>query len=179
MINLLPPHVKEGIAFAKRNAVGIGYLKLMLILVSVLTACFVGAGIYLDQRIHATSTSYQQKQDQIASYKKVEDEAKIINERVAAIKSIQDSQPRFTTLLSDIAKAMPKNASLTNLTLTGDDKKPIRVTATADSYATAVALRDSLASSPRISGVDIESVSSTKDGVSASLTISFKPGQAR
>lgn len=179
MINLLSPTLKEQISYAKRNAVAIKYLKILIFVLAVVLFAFGGAWFYLDQKMVSAKASFADKQTKVASYKKLEEQAKILNDRIAAIKSIQENQPRFSQLLVDIAQAMPKNAALEALNLTGDDKKPIRITASADTYATAVSLRDALAQSPRISAVDLETVGTGANGVTVTLTIAFKPGQAR
>ncbi len=179
MINLLPTQLKDQTGFAKRNQILIKYVWLAGIVLLIVSASFTGADIYLNHRIDQATTDLSQKETQINSYKGLEEQAKQLNDRVAAIKEIQAGQPKFSLLLTDLAKAMPKGASLTALTLTGDDKKPVRINASADTYNTVVALRDALAASSRIAGVDLDSINSTTSGVTADLTISFKPGQAR
>ncbi len=179
MINLLPPAIKSEIIYAKHNTIAVRYLWLVITVVVVITISFIGAHMYLNQRLAQTDKVLKQKETQIQSYKQLESQAKALNSRVAAIKNIQDNQPKFSLLLSDLARIMPRNATLVNLNLTGDDKKPVRITAIADTYATAVALRDSLAESSRISAVDIENISASNGGFSVNLIVGFKPGQAK
>lgn len=180
MINLLPPSIKEEIVYAKRNAVVLRYTSLLLIVAVLVGGGFWGSHVYLNQRIAETADSIADKDKIAASYKDVELEAKTLNSRVAAIKAIQDSQPKFSAVLSDLAKAVPRNASITNLTLTGQDSKPVKISATATSYQAAVSFRDALAASPRISGADIDSISgNATEGFNVDITIGFKPGQAK
>lgn len=179
MINLLPPQVKQDLQFAHWNALTVHYLKIVIGLMVVLGAAFGGTYFYLSNRIASADTALQAKQDQVAHYKPLLAQAKALNSRVAAIKAIQDSQPKFSLLLDDIAKFTLKGTSLTNIALTGDDTKPVQISATADTYTTAVSLRDALASSPRVSGADIVSISSNNGAFTATIIIGFKPGRAR
>jgi Tfp pilus assembly protein PilN len=179
MINLLPPPVKEQIAFAKLNAVIIRYVQLAVVLIIIFGGAFIGMNMYLSQRVAKSDQEFAGKQSRISTYKDLEATAKTINAQLTAIKSLQDNQPKFSTLLADLAAAMPRGTQITSLTLTGDDKKPVQINATADSYATATGLREALASSPRIAQVDLNSVSQATDGYAVVLTFTFKPGKAK
>lgn len=180
MINLLPPQVKEQLAFAKLNAVVMRYLKVVTALIIVLAVAFGGTYVYLSQRISGIDTELANKQAVVDSYKPTQKAAKVLNDRVAAIKSIQNAQPRFSKLLDDIAKFTLKGTSITSLALTGEDNKPLVISATAQSYSEAVSLRDALATSGRISGADIQSIADQGDGTfKVDIVIGFKPGQAR
>jgi cell division protein FtsL len=180
MINLLPPSFKEQVRFAKHNAILIRYLKLAVLLIIVLGVSFGGTYYYLTRRIASTNAAMASKQEVIGSYTDIETQVKELNSRVAAIKTIQSSQPRFSLLLSDIAKFTLKGTAISSLALTGDDSKPVVISATAGSYTAAVSLRDALVASPRISGADIQSITGQSDGsFSVNIVIGFKPGQAR
>ncbi len=180
MINLLPPQTKAEIMYAKRNAVVVRYVALVLIVAMVVGIGFAGSHWYLDQKLKETADSLASKELVAGGYKDVENAAKTLNARVAAIKAIQDNQPKFSAVLSDLAKTVPQDASITSLTLIGDDTKPVKVSADASSYQAAVSFRDSLAASPRISGADIDSITGNEtEGFHVNITIGFKPGQAR
>lgn len=180
MINLLPPSVKEQTEFAKRNAIVVHYLWLSAFLVALISVSFGATYIYLNQRVAAIDNELASKQTVIDSFKPTQKAAKTLNDRVAAIKAIQASQPRFSQLLDDIAKFTLKGTAITSLSLTGEDNKPVVISATADSYNAAVSLRDALANSPRISGADIQDITNQSDGTyHANIVIGFKPGMAR
>lgn len=179
MINLLPPPIKEQIAFAKLNAMLLYYVKVAVGVTLVLCGSFVGMQMHLQSRIDSSGTTINDKQAKISTYKDLETKVASINAQLTAIKTVQQNQPKFSQLLADLAAAMPKGASLSNLLLTGDEKKPVHITATTDSYATAATLRDALSTSPRISQVDLNSVSVSTNGFSATITFLFKPGKAK
>ncbi len=156
------------------------YIVLIVAVGAAVGVGFFGSHLYLNQQLKATADSIASKEAGAASYKEIEAAAKTLNGRVAAIKAIQDNQPKFSAVLTDLAKAVPQNASITNLSLTGDDTKPVRISADATTYQTAVSFRDALAASPRIAGADIDSITgNTANGFHVNITIGFKPGMAK
>ncbi|MFI5240165.1 MAG: PilN domain-containing protein [Candidatus Saccharimonadia bacterium] len=179
MINLIPPTVKTEIKFARMNSVVIHYLKIIILLIVVLGVGFGGTYTYLMRKTASVNDQLSQKQSTIDTYNSTTTAAKSLNARIAAIKTIENSQPKFSTLLADIAKFTLQGTAITSITLTGDDTKPVQISAVANSYNDAVSLRDALASSPRISGADIISVSSQNNTYTVSILIGFKPGEAR
>jgi Tfp pilus assembly protein PilN len=180
MINLLPPSIKEQVRYAKLNRLAMRYLSLAL-QVSVLLAAVFGASIYfLNQQAASIEKDAAAKQQEIASLAPDLAKAQAAAERLNAIKAIQNSQTRFSVLLSDLAKVLPKGVTLDSITLTGNDKTPVRIGVTGNSYNAMLAFREALLTSSRISGVDLENVTQTGPGTYASsVVIGFKPGQAK
>lgn len=180
MINLLPPQIKEQVVYAKRNALVLHYLQLVVFITLILGGTFAGAHIYLQRRITAAEADAQQKQLAIAKFKGLEKNVADLNGRVATIKNIQAAQSKYSLLLSDLAQAVPAGVAIDSLNLTGDDKKPVIISATADSYNSAVGFRDALANNKRIAAADLQSVTNgTAGGVQAQIVVAFKPGQAK
>jgi Tfp pilus assembly protein PilN len=106
--------------------------------------------------------------------------AKDASDRLAAIKFVQSSQTRFSSLVADIAKVVPQGVSINSMTLTGDDKAAVRIAVTAQTYSQALAFRNALITSPRIAGADLESIAaSAGGGYSTSVVVAFKPGMAK
>lgn len=178
MINLLPPEFKEQAVYSRRNAVMVRYLALVVILAIALSGALLAARYYLDKQITASDNRLADKQKTIQHYSGIETQAKSINARVKAIEDIQKSQTHFSLLLSDLAKVTPRGVQIIGISLTGDDKKPVRVQARAVDYKTALSFRDSIALSPRISAADIESVTQSELFV-VSVAFAFNPGQAK
>ena len=179
MINLLPPKIKQELKFARLNSIVVYYLKIVVALIVFLGVAFVSTWNYLNQRIATADNDLAQKQTVINSYKPTVLAAKQFNSRVAAIKTIQGSQAKFSLLLDDIAKFTLKGTAITSISLTGDDTKPVQIMATATSYNQAVSLRDALASSPRISGADLIGIAGSGSAYTVTIIIGFKPGEAR
>jgi len=179
MINLLPPVQKEQIRYAKLNQAALRYLRTLVTVLVALSAIF-GASIFLlnQQADNLAKTVAAQQQD-IAKSAPDMKLAKEAADRLTAVKAIQASQTRFSLLLSDLAKVLPKGVSIDSITLTGDDTKPVRITVTGNSYEAMLAFRNAVAGSPRISGVDLENITSTNTGFTSSVVIAFKKGQAK
>lgn len=181
MINLLPPAIRESMRFGRYNVRAVAYAWIIFGSFGLITAAFGGTWYYLRLQEHQLDLSLSDQQAQIASYAPFQKDANAAAGRLASIKSIANTQTRFSVLLTDLAKVIPLGVTIDSITLTGDDKKPLRVSVTASTYETALAFRDAIISSPRIIGADLESVAKQPDkgNFSASISFGFKPGQAR
>lgn len=181
MINLLPPVFKSELRYSRYNALLIRYLKLVILVALSLAAMLYGGRWYLSQQTQAVEQRIAEKQKTIAEYKETETKGSALNQRLASIQTIQKSQSKFSVLLSDLAEYMPQGTSISTITLTGDDKKPVRLTIKAADYKTALAFRDSITKSSRVSAADIEDIKKDPESNVFNLTVtfSFNPGQAR
>lgn len=179
MINLLPPDIKSQIKFGRRNAALLRYLMLAAALAVVLAAEFALGQIYVNNQIKKAESELAAKNASIAKYRDLEAKAQTVNSRIISIQAIQGSQAKFSLLLDDLAAATPQGVAITSISLTGDDKKPVRVSATALDYKTALSFRDSIAKSPRISAADIESIQQTDRFKTVTVAFAFHPGKAR
>lgn len=181
MINLLPPDVKQAMRYGRYNVRALTYLWIVLATLGLLAAAFGGLWYYLGLQQRQLALSVADQQAQIASYASFQLEAKAAATRLNSIKAIVASQTRFSVLLADLAKVIPQEVVIDSITLTGDDKKPLRISITASSYETALAFRDAIIASPRIAGADLESVAKQPErgSYSASISFGFSPGQAR
>ena len=181
MINLLPPDQKEQIRFAKLNRLALRYVRVLVVVAVVLAVIFGGSIYQLGQQTAGISSDVSDKQATIAALNKTfTPKAKDASDRLNAIKYVQGTQTRFSAVIADIAKVVPRGVSIDTMTLTGDDKSPVRIAVTAQSYSAALAFRNALITSPRIAGADLETISSTNGSTyQTSVVIAFKPGQAK
>jgi Tfp pilus assembly protein PilN len=184
VINLLPPSIKEEIHYSRRNATLMHYLSIAVLTSLVLAGALLGARYYLDQKIHDAEATVKQRELTIRRHKKLETDAKSLNARLASIQTIQKSQAKFSLLLSDLAQFMPKGTAISSVSLTGDDKKPVRLTVDSLDYKTALGFRDSITRSKRISAADIEDIHLVKESgkpntYKVTVTFAFNPGEAK
>ena len=181
MINLLPPTQKEQIRYSKLNRIALTYVRVLVSVVVVLGAIFVATIYWIGQRTSIVTADVATKTATIASLNaKFTPKAKDASDRLAAIAYVQATQTRFSAVVADIAKIVPQGVSIDGMTLTGDDKVPVRITVTASSYAGALAFRNALVTSPRIAGADLETISSSNGSTyQTSVVVAFKPGQAK
>ena len=181
MINLLPGDVKEQVSYSKRNRTLINYLRLA-VLTTIICGGFIGYGFWaLKQQSNVANKALAGRRADVAKYKTLETDAKNVNARIAAIKSIQKTQSHFSTLLEDLGKVTPPNVVISSIALTGDDKKPVSIAGTTNSLSAVAAFHDALEQkAPRISGADIQNVGRDEKGnYSFSISIGFKPGAAK
>jgi Tfp pilus assembly protein PilN len=180
MINLLPPDQKEQIRYAKLNRLALRYVWVSVVVIGVLGGIFAGSLVMLDQQITQVTADVAVKKDTIADLNKTfTPKAKDASERLKAISYVQGTQTKFSALISDIAKVVPKGVSIDSMTLTGNDAVPVKLAVTAQSYAVALAFRNALITSPRIAGADLETISASGEVFQTSVVIAFKPGQAK
>jgi Tfp pilus assembly protein PilN len=182
MINLLPPQIKQEMRYSRFNATLIGYVKIIATVCLLLAGALLGGRYYLNQKIEAANAHVKDAEKQITDYKPLRDKATQLSSRVNSIITVQKSQARFSELLNDLGEFMPQGTSISSITLTGDDTKPVRLVVAAVDYKTALSFRDNITRSKRISAADIEQISKQTSGKAAyvvTVTFIFNPGSAR
>lgn len=181
MINLIPPDQKEAIRYAKLNRLALSYVRVLVSVIIVLGVVFAGSIYLLNRQAAEVTADVAAKTARIAELdNSFTPKAKDASDRLAAIKYVQSSQTRFSAVVADIAKVVPQGVSIDAMTLTGDDKTPLRIAVTATSYAGALAFRNAIITSPRIAGADLETISSNGTaGYQTVVVVAFKPGQAK
>jgi hypothetical protein len=149
----------------------------------VLAGIFSWSILQVKNQTTSVSASVNDKQATLnALKKKVLPIAQDASDRLSAVKYVQDTQTRFSLLISDIAKVEPDGVSIDSLTLTGNDKASVRIGISSMTYDQVLAFRNAIITSPRVSGADIETITSqVHDGYSfvGSVVVGFKPGQAK
>ncbi len=180
MINLLPPELKNQIAFAKRNATLVRYFRALIIAAIVLALVVTGSDWFVKHRLDQAAHDLADRMAKIATYSTTEQNAKNLQDQLQAISQVQQGQTHFSTLLQELATLTPAGVSWDSLNLSSDNKKPSQITVTANSFAAISGFRDALASSKRVQGVDIENITNPSAGAyKAQLDIAFKPGATR
>jgi len=181
VINLLPPELKDQIRYAKLNRLAIQYVRVSVVVVAVLGVIFAVSLYQLGQQTKSVAADVSEKQAVIAALNKTfTPKAKDASDRLNAIKYVLATQTRFSAVIADIAKVVPQGVSIDTMTLTGNDKMPLRISVTSTSYAGALAFRNALITSPRIAGADLETISSNNGTTfGTSVVVAFKPGMAK
>lgn len=185
MINLLPPTVKKQVYFSKLNRTVIGYIWLVGIVGLLIAASFSVTWLYFKNKINATQAQITEKESQRAHFGDIENKAKGLADRLAAIDKIQTDQNKFSNLLTEMANLTPKGVYIYTIAVGNDIKQPVSVLAYADSSTSAVSLQKSLATSPRFSDVTIKDVTQGNDPYSGApdyrinLIVSLKSGATK
>ena len=179
MINLLPTQIKKELRFAKLNTRLIRYLWIAGSVTLILAAIFASAIFYLRIADQQAEHDLAATKVTMADYAGFQKEALADSQRITAIKTITANQTRFSLLISDIAKVLPQGTSLSGIILTGDAAKPVQLSINTSTYDQALVARNAIATSPRVAGVDLVTVSEALGGYSANVVIAFKPGAAK
>src|SRR5690606_25576211 len=120
MINLLSPDDKRQLHAARMNVLLRRYTILIAFTLLAVAGIF-GAGLFIafrerlvaEQDLHAD-------QQQTMQYQEVREEAEGFERNLNIADRILADEITYSTLLTDIAKALPQNAVLSNLTLNPD-----------------------------------------------------------
>jgi Tfp pilus assembly protein PilN len=181
MINLLPPEVKDQVAYSKRNAILLKYINATIILTLIAGAGLTYGVMHINGVIASTDAEIAASNKLVASDKKIELQAKAINDRLAAIQKIQSNQAKFSLLLKDIAGGMPRGTAIESIALDGDDKKPVRISGSAQNYESAAVVASGLSKLERVSEARTEGIEANtqKKTFQFVVLVTFKPGQSR
>lgn len=184
MINLMPPTMKEQIRYGKLNRIILGYLRVLIVVIVVLAGLFGGAYYLINQQYKSIASDVAAKTSQLNQEKRtILPQAQDASQRLSAIAYVQQTQTNFSQLIADLANLMPVGVQLQSISLDGNAKAPVSMTVSAQTYDEVLALRNSLATSPRLSGVDIVNITSSKaaNGAtwSGTLVLAFNPGRAQ
>ena len=180
-VNILPPQLKSQLSYSRRNVVVVHYIILVLLVAGGLSLILVGGSWYASRQINRLNQTLADRQKQRAAYKDTEANVKTLQANLSAIEKLFNEKTTYSAVLADFAAVLPPGSYLNKVTLNGDDKKPLELLVTADSFNTAGLVRNSLLKSPRLKSVDVQSIN--KDDKTGDFTVSliaaFKEGQAR
>lgn len=161
MINLLPPEVKDEIRFGQLNITAIQYAVLILaVSLSLVAVLFFGVTVIsgdeqsLEQAIEEKSVVLSDLEGSVA-------EAKDLESSIDTISALLAREVSFSELLQDIGSVIPDGASLSGLSLTGDESLPLRIDAEVNSQPLAAILRENLENSDLFSNADIQSITAS------------------
>lgn len=162
MINLLSPHDKRELRAARRNIILRRYT--VLVAMTLIAVAFVfGGGIFIAMRDRmAAERELEVDRQQATEYQETRQAAEQFEANLNIARRILSDEISYSTLVIDIAKTLPSDAVLTDLTLNPSIfGSPTTLSARTTSYETALTLRDSLEASPLFS--DVSLISATRD----------------
>jgi len=175
-LNLLPPEIKEDIAYAKKNAALYQLLIKLFALFVVMAAVVgvVGYVTYTNQKIAEEEKNVSESQ--LASWKNTEKDAKDFASRLNLVSKISADKLDWQLVINELAAATPANVKLLSFdftTTTGTNR--VGLTGQALSNTDIGTFRELLSKSKLFQYVDIESTSAASDSTnSGRKVISFK-----
>lgn len=177
MINLMPPELKTGYVYARRNVVLRKWIVMFLVALVGLGALATYGLLSIKQsttqnnnRIAATETAFE-KEKAGDTKKRVQD---ISNNFKLAVK-VLGQEVLFSHLIKQIAATIPDNANLTGLTI-NQTQGGIDITANATDYKTATQVQVNLADPKNkiFSKADIVSITCGSDNSDYPCTVNLR-----
>lgn len=119
MINLLPPNVKQDVVYARRNAMLVKWI-------SVIIACAFGAlaiigfgQLYLSQSVATYQKQIEEGQERLRIQKLEETQARVseISGNLKLVVQVLSREILFSKVLRQVGAAIPSGAILTELTI--------------------------------------------------------------
>jgi len=158
-INLLPPNIKKEIEQTKINKKLLHHLYRVIILMVLVLFFATIIDFYFKQNIAADRKELDQKMLTIEKYGNLENEARVVSEKLNEISKIEKGLNSWSSILEEINTVMPSGAYLSAINLDQDSKNRNKITGFADSKNTVAFLRTALENSEKFKYVNIESSS--------------------
>lgn len=181
MINILPPEIKQQLSYARRNTKLLRQLLVSFAVATLLAGLMWLSFWYVNKQTLDYQAALGHRQADREAYKDVELKVQTMQSNLGLIEKLLNEKTKYSALLDDLAATLPSGSYINHLSLTGNEKEPLELLITVDSFNKAAELRNSLIASARIKSADIQSVTEDKKTGSFNVVIiaAFEPGQAR
>jgi Tfp pilus assembly protein PilN len=176
MINLMPPNEKRQLRAARTNSLLLRYNFLLLGAMAFLGVAVTLTWVYLSTAKATAETTQAENDARVSTMRSIETDAQKLRANLSIAKQILNNEVTYTKVIFTIASLMPRGTVLDGLNL--DSKTfgtPAPLVAKAATYETALALKDSLQSSPLFSDVHFQSITSNTGSqqLQYPLTVTF------
>src|SRR5690606_22635068 len=162
MINLLPPETKEEIRYGRFNVLAVQYAALVIaVSLSLLAVLLFGVAVVSTDE-QSLKENLKDKEAVLAEFQDDLAEAKELEGRIDTISALLEREVSFSALLQDIGSVIPNGASLTGLSLTGDETLPLRIAADINNQSLAAVLQENLENSDLFENADIQNVAASE-----------------
>jgi Tfp pilus assembly protein PilN len=185
-LNLLPPEIKEDIAYAKKNAALFQILAKLLAGFALMLAVVgvVGYIVYTNSQI-ATEEKEATAQ-QVASWKNTEKDAVDFSNRLNLVSKIDSEKINWPAVFAELAKSTPNNVKLSAYDFKNNATDRVGLSGYAVTNADIGTFREILARSKLFQYVDIESTTQATDPADAAkkvlsfrITMNLNQAEAR
>lgn len=176
MINLMPPEEKRQLRAARVNTLLLRYNFLLLGAVLFLGLAIGLTWVYLSNAKASAEITQAENDARVSNMQTIETDAQKLRTNLAIAKQILNNEVTYTKVIFTIASLMPRGTVLDGLNL--DAKTfgtPMPLVAKASTYENALALKDSLQSSPLFSDVHFQSIAANSGSqqIQYPLTVTF------
>lgn len=183
MINLLPPETKAQLGAARANRLLLRYNFLLLAAIAFLLVAIGLVYVYLGSTKASAETAIAENISRAGDYGSVEAEASSLQQSLANVKQILDSDTTYTKIVLEIASVLPTGVVLDTLNLdSATFGTPTALTVKVTDYSTVLRLKDSLQQSSLFTNVSIQTISNDGSGqypLSATFAVTIRKDAAR
>jgi len=145
MINLLPPDVKQNIAYARYNTKLVRWVIAFMAAIAGISVVVIIGLAYMRQSVNAYTVQIAKTEDQLKVQKLDETQAKVeeISTSLKLVLQVLGQEVLFSKLIKQVGATIPANATLTNLKISKTDGA-IDLTAATTDYNTATQVQVNL-----------------------------------
>lgn len=145
MINLLPDHIKENVAYARRNTKLRRWMGAFIVSIIGIAVITILGLFYIRQNINSLSSQIERTQQELNKQQqdKVQKQVTDISNSLKLVVQVLSREVLFSKLISQIAVAIPSNAVLTDLDIS-KTQGGIDLSAAAVDYSTATQVQVNL-----------------------------------
>lgn len=186
MINLLPVQSQKELQAGMTNSILIRYVILIAVTTGVVVALIALTFFQLNLTKNQAEKLALSNQEKVASFSDIESRTAAFKSDLALAKQIMDSEIHYTELLTSLASSLPSGVVMDQVSLdTATFGTPTTLSFQANSYQTAIKLKDSLQNSSMFQDVSFSSLAQSTEPsdaypftVQMNLTIVKPPGGA-
>lgn len=183
MINLLPPEIKKQKKYARFNVVTIRYTAVIIGVAAAITASLLITQALSQAQLESFQAELETAQVEAKRRSGILDEGKVFEAKLEAADDLLNNESQYTKLLNDIEKSLISNARIKNLTLTGDETEPLRLSIETTNRDLAPTIARTLVKSPRFTAADVQSITEVKSDNSTiyqiEIVVAYAEGAAR
>lgn len=184
MINLLPLEEKRQLRAARTNTLLLRYNIALLIVFIFLGLATMVVYVYLNNTRAVAEQTINDNKTKAASYAIVQSQADVFRSNLSIAKQILGNEVTYSKVILAVANLMPPGTVLDKLNLDSQTfGTPMVLTAQANSYESALKLKDSFQSSSLFTDVHFENITSAEGTTgypfNVNLSVTFKKDAAK
>ena len=165
MINLLGYEDKRQLRAARINSTLLDYTVLTLATIVIIGLLFAASFIFMNLEQQSAKSSLANDQDRSSKYSSIKAQSESFANNLSTAKAILSNEISYSDLTIAIAKALPTDAALSQLSLSPQTfGSKMSLSLKVSSYDAALSLKSALSKSPLFTDVNIASVTHTGSG---------------
>jgi Tfp pilus assembly protein PilN len=162
-LNLLPPEIKEEIAYSKKNARILKYLGFSLSGFILIFAFFFGLGLAIKNKQSVYEVEKTSAQRILETSKDTQAKANDLSERLKLIKKLKDGRTDWNAIFEALSANTPTGVQLASIDISTEKNSRVKITGLAKTDRDIALFKDLLAQSKVFEYVDIENISEASD----------------